>query len=114
MKMDESTGTEMFAPYKTLVRIVIDGRECRVPENNSVLRCLQYLAMDAVSEAELCWNGDCMNCKVWIAGQGNGKAAMACRHMVSDGMEITKLSEHLEEAMKDALAGDDDVNILEL
>ncbi|MBX3244883.1 MAG: (2Fe-2S)-binding protein [Acidobacteria bacterium] len=114
MSTEERSGTDMFAPYKNLVRMVVDGRECRVPENNSVLRCLQYVAMDAISEAELCWNGDCLNCKVWIAEQKNDKAAIACRHMVSDGMKITKLSEHLEEAMKDAFTGDDDVNILEL
>ena len=56
---------EIFEPYERLIEIQIFGRPFKVPENNSILRCLQFLEMEAISYGDFCWNGECLNCQVW-------------------------------------------------
>jgi hypothetical protein len=67
----------MFAPYERLVEVEILGRKRQVPENNSILRCLQFLQIDAISNADLCWNGDSLNCQVCIEKDGKEKAVIS-------------------------------------
>lgn len=85
--------TEILEPYEKLVSISILGRECRVPENNTILRCLQFLDPENVSDAELCWNGECLDCMVELAASnGATKRVIACRTLAENGMEIIGLS----------------------
>jgi hypothetical protein len=83
----------IFEPYERLIDITVCGELRRVPENNSILRCLQFLEMEAVSDSELCWNGDCMDCQVWVKNGEKERAVMACRTNAEGGMEIVRLSE---------------------
>lgn len=83
----------MFEPYEKLLSITIEGSVERVPENNSLLRCFQFLDIEGISDAELCWNGDCLDCQVWIKTGDAEKAVIACRTIVREGIEITRLSE---------------------
>ncbi len=87
---------EMFEPFERLVKVKLLGMEREVPENNSILRGLQYLDMDAISYGDFCWNGECINCQVWIKNGDKEKAVIACRTDVEDGMEIVRLSEGME------------------
>ncbi len=87
---------EIFEPFDRLVKIKILGIEREVPENNSILRGLQYLDMDAISYGDFCWNGECINCQVWIKNGDKEKNVIACRTNVEDGMEIVRLSEGME------------------
>jgi hypothetical protein len=57
---------DVFEPFDKLVRVKICGERREVPENNTLLRCFQYFSPEAVSYGDLCWNGDCLNCRVWI------------------------------------------------
>jgi NADH dehydrogenase/NADH:ubiquinone oxidoreductase subunit G len=84
--------TEIFEPYDRLVEIEILGEKRMVPENNSLLRCFQFLAMESISLGDFCWNGECLNCRVWVAADGKERAVIACRTMVEDGMRIVRLS----------------------
>ena len=93
--MDNLGDNEMFEPYDRLIKISIEGSPVEVPENNSILRCLQYLDMENISDAELCWNGDCLDCQVWIKNGDTEKAVIACRTTVREGMHITRLSESI-------------------
>ncbi|QYO67454.1 2Fe-2S iron-sulfur cluster-binding protein [Leptolyngbya sp. 7M] len=86
---------EIFEPYQKLVSIIIDDKECLVPENNSILRCLQYLDMEGVSDAELCWNGDCMDCMVSITDGNSTKQTLACRTEIRPGSILTNISEKI-------------------
>jgi predicted molibdopterin-dependent oxidoreductase YjgC len=86
---------EIFEPYEKLIEITVLGRRVEVPENNSILRCLQFLSMDSVSESELCWNGDCLECQVWIKNGDKEKALISCRTNAEPGMEITRISEQI-------------------
>ncbi|MBX7061282.1 MAG: (2Fe-2S)-binding protein [Pyrinomonadaceae bacterium] len=87
---------DIFTPYERLVEITILDKKCEVPENNTLLRCFQFLAMDSVSQADLCWNGDCLNCQVWIKNGEKEKGVISCRTKVVEGMEIVRLSTEME------------------
>ena len=87
--------TDLFGNYERLIEIEILGRKYNVPENNSILRCFQFLDMESISLADLCWNGDCLNCQVWIDNNGKEKAVISCRTNVVEGMKITRVSEDI-------------------
>lgn len=99
MKAEKHERQDIFDPYEKLIEIFVDGRILRVPENNSILRCFQYVAMEEVSEAELCWNGDCQNCMVRITVNDDSRSVMACRTKAVPGMHVTDLSRELGTAM---------------
>ncbi|HVF30436.1 MAG TPA: 2Fe-2S iron-sulfur cluster-binding protein [Pyrinomonadaceae bacterium] len=87
---------EIFEPYERLVSITLCGEQRRVPENNTILRGLQFLEMEAVSDGDYCWNGECLNCQVWIRNGDKERAVIACRVNVEDGMEVVRMSEGME------------------
>ncbi len=87
---------EMFEPYDRLIEITLLGEKKLVPENNSILRCLQYLDVEKISDAELCWNGECIDCQVWIRSGDKEKALISCRTNVTEGMEIVRVAEALQ------------------
>ena len=70
------TGSDMFQPYEKLVEIDILGERRMVPENNSLLRCFQFLAMEKISYGEFCWNGSCNNCTVTVRDASPGNSMM--------------------------------------
>ena len=89
------TDQDIFEPYDRLIEIEICGRKYSVPENNSILRCLQYIDVETVCNGDLCWNGDCLNCQVWIKNGEKEKALIACRANAFEGMEIVRMSEEI-------------------
>lgn len=95
MLMNKQDLRDIFEPYERLVTIKLCGVSQEVPENNSILRGLQFLDMEAISYGEFCWNGECLNCQVWIKTGDKEKAVMACRTDVYEGMEIVRLSEEI-------------------
>jgi predicted molibdopterin-dependent oxidoreductase YjgC len=89
---------EIFMPYDRMITIRVLGRAYRVPNNNSILRCLQFLDMDGISEAELCWNGECLDCRVTVRSGSGKRSVIACRAEADEGMEICELSDQLKKA----------------
>ena len=87
---------DIFQPYEKLIEIDILGERHRVPENNSILRCFQYLAMNRISYGDFCWNGNCDNCRVWIWDEGREKVVMACRTVAEDGMAIVRMADAID------------------
>jgi hypothetical protein len=93
----------LFRPFSRLVRIAILGRDFEVPENNTLLRCFQYLAPEPVSYGRFCWNEDCQYCRVTF-DQGEGtpaRAALACKLMAEDGMRVTGISSEIRHCLRD-------------
>jgi NADH dehydrogenase/NADH:ubiquinone oxidoreductase subunit G len=84
--------TNLFEPFEKLVKIEVSGETRNVPENNSLLRCFQYLSLETISYGDFCWNGDCANCRVWLENTEQEKPILACRTKVRDGMKIVKMS----------------------
>lgn len=87
---------EVFEPFERLVQIEILGEKVKVPENNTLLRCFQYLSMATISYGDFCWNGDCANCQVWLVGEEKDKAVLSCRTNVKEGMKITRVGDAIE------------------
>ncbi len=92
---------ELFEPYEKLVEIEILGKTVRVPENNMLLRCFQFLSMDTVSYGDFCWNGDCANCQVWLESEGQEKPALSCRTKVEEGMKIVRMADEIDSMMNE-------------
>ncbi len=93
--MDKEDLRDIFEPYERLVKIELCGVTREVPENNTILRGLQYLDIEAISYGEFCWNGECLNCQVWLKNGDKEKAVMACRTDVQEGMEIVRISDEI-------------------
>jgi NADH dehydrogenase/NADH:ubiquinone oxidoreductase subunit G len=93
MNLDDYT--DVFEPFEKLVEIEVLGESREVPENNSILRCFQYLSVETVSYGDFCWNGDCANCQVWLENSENDKPVLSCRTKVQDGMKIRRMSEKI-------------------
>ena len=87
---------DIFAPFEKLIEIDILGEKRLVPENNSLLRCFQFLAMENISYGEFCWNGECINCQVWLQNGDKEKAVMSCRTTVIENMKIVRLAEGID------------------
>lgn len=87
---------DIFQPYDKLIEIEIMGEKYDVPDNNSLLRCFQYIAIENISYGDFCWNGECLNCQVWLRVGEKEKAVMACRTIVKEGMKIVRVSEGID------------------
>jgi NADH dehydrogenase/NADH:ubiquinone oxidoreductase subunit G len=87
---------DIFQPFDRLIEIDILGEKYGVPENNTLLRCFQYIAMENISYGDFCWNGECLNCQVWLQNGDKEKAVMSCRTGVAEGMKITRLAAGIE------------------
>ncbi len=87
---------DIFTRYEKLIEIDILGARYSVPENNSLLRCFQFLAMENISYGDFCWNGECLNCQVWLQQGDKEKAVIACRTTVTEGMQIVRIAEGID------------------
>ncbi|MGI8642264.1 MAG: 2Fe-2S iron-sulfur cluster-binding protein [Pyrinomonadaceae bacterium] len=87
---------DIFEPFEKLIEIEILGEKREVPENNSLLRCFQFLSMETISYGDFCWNGDCANCQVWLENTAADKPVLSCRTKVREGMKIIKMSDEIE------------------
>jgi hypothetical protein len=90
------TQPDIFQPYEKLIEIEILGTLHNVPENNSLLRCFQFLAMENISYGDFCWNGECLNCQVWLENGEKEKAVMACRTIVAENMKIVRIADGID------------------
>jgi len=87
---------DIFEPFEKLVEIEICGEIREVPENNSLLRCFQFLSIETISYGDFCWNGDCLNCQVWLQNGEKEKAVLSCRTKVEEGMKIINLGDEIK------------------
>lgn len=87
---------DIFEPFEKLVEIEILGEKRKVPENNTLLRCFQFLSMETISFGDFCWNGDCLNCQVWLKNGDKEKAILSCRTKVAEGMKIVRTSKEIK------------------
>jgi hypothetical protein len=96
--------SDVYRPFEKLIRIVILDRAFDVPENNLLLRQMQYVAPD-IGYGQYCWNGECRNCEISYRAGENGAelAALACRIQGLPGMRVTKLAFEVRYNMGEAL-----------
>ncbi len=96
---------DLFEPYRRLIRLVVLGRVLEVPENNLLLRQLQYVAPD-IGFGRYCWNGECRYCEVEYRRPGDAGTlpALACRMKGQEGMVLTSLAAEMKYNLAEALA----------
>ena len=97
-----STPGPLFRPYDKLVKITVKGREVEVPDNNMVLRALQYVAQENIAYGRFCWNEECQYCRItYDMGPGTpSHTAISCKLMVKDGMRITQMDTELRYCLR--------------
>jgi hypothetical protein len=97
--------SDFYEPYERLVRIVILGRVFEVPENNLLLRQMQFVAAD-IGSGRYCWNGECRYCEIQYRRNGDASdlPALACRVKGQAGMCVTKVAAEIKYNMSEALA----------
>lgn len=88
----------LYRAYQRLVPVVLQGRVFRVPENNFLLRCFQYLCPRTVPYGAFCWNEECQNCRVrWRSGaEAPVRTGLSCKLVVHEGMEILEVAPELQ------------------
>jgi hypothetical protein len=97
--------SDLYEPFDKLIRIVILGRVFEVPENNLLLRQMQYVAPD-IGMGKYCWNAECRYCEIEYCREGGTTPtpALACRVSGLAGMRVTKAALEIRYNMADALA----------
>lgn len=85
----------LFGRYEWLYPVMVQGRQCWVPEGNSVLRAFQYLALKS-SAVRLPWHTYCWNsrddcCRIQFRDGTHVREARACATAVRPGLEIVRL-----------------------
>ena len=95
--VDKNTvNVELFGNYEKLLHVDVMGRQLEMPENNTILRGLQFAVPQSISYGRFCWNGSCNNCTVTVrSGSGESKA-LACRMDACDGMSVTSASPEIK------------------
>ncbi len=91
--MSEEASPGLLEPYARLIPIEVLGRLLEVPDNNLLLRQLQFLAPE-IGFGKYCWNGECRYCEVTYRRPGEAAefAALACRVKGFAGMRVTKIA----------------------
>ena len=87
-----------YEPFERLVRVTIEGRTFEVPENNILLRCVQYIVDEDVVPGRFCWNNECGNCEMSLrlGNDSQARRARGCQTEVDDGMTLTELTPELK------------------
>jgi 2Fe-2S iron-sulfur cluster protein len=88
----DAPAQEVYEPYTRLIPIFFKGKEYQVPENNTLLRVLQYLNSE-VAYGNFCWNGDCRNCQIVIRRDNESQevTALGCLTKAVPGLQIVRL-----------------------
>ena len=96
------SGGALYRPFDRLIQIEVGGKTFEVPENNSVLRALQYLAPEDVAMGRFCWNEECQYCRIaYDLGEGTPtRSALACKLGVHPGMRLGELSLELRYCLR--------------
>ena len=87
---------ELFGNYEKLLHVDVLGRRFEMPENNTILRGLQFAAPQSISYGGFCLNETCNNCTVTVRSDSRESKALACRMDACDGMHITSASPEIK------------------
>jgi len=92
----------LFRPFTRLIRITVQSKQFEVPENNTLLRCLQYLAPEDISYGRFCWNEDCQYCRVTfdLGEDTPERAALSCKLMVQEGMRVREVTTEIRYCLR--------------
>ncbi len=96
--------SDIFDPQDRLIPIVLLGKRFEVPENNVLLRQMQYVSPD-IGYGRYCWNGECRYCEVSCRlADGRDLSGLACRIRGEPGMSVTECTSETRYNLSGALA----------
>jgi hypothetical protein len=97
--------SDFYRAHEKLVAITILGRRFEVPENNTLLRQMQFVSPD-IGFGRYCWNGECRYCEITYRMKAEGQEVngLACMVQGTPGMRVTKAATEIRYNMGDALA----------
>ncbi len=86
----------VLEPWSRKVTVVVLGTKHLVPENQDMIRILQYLGCREVLgfySGHYCWNATCNNCIFTFKDPKTGEVVTqrSCQTRVQDGLEILHL-----------------------
>jgi hypothetical protein len=93
---------DLYEPFEKLISIEVLGKRLEVPENNILLRQLQYVAPD-VGTGGYCWNAECRYCEIKYEVDGRTMTGLACRVKAVSDFKVTKLAPELKYNVSAAL-----------
>ena len=93
---------DLYEPYEKLIPIEVLGKRFEVPENNILLRQLQFVAPD-VGTGGYCWNAECRYCEIKYEISGRTMTGLACRVKAVPDFKVTKLAPELKYNISEAL-----------
>ena len=93
---------DLYEPYEKLIPIEVLGKRFEVPENNTLLRQLVFVAPD-VATGGYCWNAECRYCEIKYEIGGRTMTGLACRVKAVPGFKVTKLAPELKYNVSEAL-----------
>lgn len=88
---------DFLEPFARTVPLIVLDETFEVPENNSLLRCLQVLELTTgrveFDYSNLCWNGECRNCACQYRETPDGTVfeSLACSTTVRSGLILVRL-----------------------
>jgi hypothetical protein len=88
--------SEAYGKFEKLLHVSVLGRQMEMPENNTILRGLQFVAPHLIPYGRFCWNGDCKNCFVTIRNGACESNGLACELDVQEGMDVTSASTEIQ------------------
>jgi len=97
--------SDFYRPYQKLIELVILGKRFEVPENNLLLRQMQFVAPD-IGFGKYCWNAECRYCEITYRLRPDGLAVngLACVVPGQPGMCVTRAATEIRYNMSEALA----------
>src|SRR5881296_1615070 len=83
--------------YEKLITVTINGKPYEVPENNTLLRVLQFMNLE-LAYSKYCWNGDCRNCVFrYVSRKSRNEVdALGCQMRLFQNMVIKWLAEGVQ------------------
>lgn len=87
----------LFGPFRHLLPIIVEGEPALVPEDNSMLRCLQYLEIKEglvrMDWGRYCWNNTkgCCEMEYKPSEGAEARVGRACQVYAAPGLEILQL-----------------------
>jgi len=93
---------DLYEPYTKLIPIDVLGKRFEVPENNILLRQLQFVVPD-VGTGGYCWNAECRYCEIKYELDGRTMTGLACRVKAVPNFKVTKLAPELKNNISEAL-----------
>ncbi len=96
--------SDFYQPFDKLIPIVVLGKRLEVPENNILLRQLQYVCPE-IGMGKYCWNGECRYCEISYQVERDGPrvGGLACLVKARAGLRISKLAFELKYNLREAL-----------